>query len=415
MKRFIFSHADSLSSRQRAGVRRFPSFPLAALSLLAAAMALAQPGSPRVLFDGALQPHPIHLISINDDAIVYEDNLGRRRTATIGGFVALLPALPAAISSATPAPSNKMSPGTGLLEMTDGQRFPGRPAATGGMEGALVWSHPLFGRIIAPIDSIARIAMTGDAVPRQLDSGNKVDDQLVLSNGDRLVGLVLNLADPIEFEVDDHTLSIPMERVADASLANPSVTLSGMVVWLDDGSVAVVASLETTPDHNVSVRLQDGQAAEIPLDQVRAVAFDAGRLRSLVSIDIESQEPLGDRGVFDPVRVITSTGARGASDLNAPDLMLPGPMRAHWTLPAGVVRLAGVAEMPLESLPWGDCELVISQNNVELLRHRLNQEQPRIEFSLVVEPGELTIAVEPGAFGPINDRVVLRRPLLLSQ
>ncbi len=376
-----------------------------------------KPREKRVLLDRSLEPHQIKLISISDEVIIYEDDLGRRRQATVGGFVALLPALPSEASLATPRSAPSKSGGApGFLELTDGQRFPGQPAATGGQGDAMVWSHPLFGRLSAQIDSIARIVLQGSAeTSTQQNTEDAGTDQLVLVNGDRLVGFIVSLGDPVEFEADNTSISLPIERIAEASLSNPSRPLSGLVVWLDDGTVAVVASLETTQDQGVSVRLQDGQTATVQLDDVRAIAFAAGRLRPLASLTPTSQQVIGDRRLTDPLHIITSTGADGATDLNTPDIEFPGPMKASWNLPAGVVRLAGVAELPLDSLPWGDCEFVIQLNGVELLRDRLNQNNTRVKFSLPVEAGELVISVEPGEYGPISDRVVLRRPLLLVE
>lgn len=387
----------------------------AALVAVALSMgAHAQIDGSRVLLDARGESHQIRLISISDEAIIYEDALGRRRQATVGGYVALLPALPADASPAA-LPSGAMpSTDSGVLELSDGQRFPGRPAPTGGEDDALVWSHPTFGLVSAPIDSIARLALQPPAgAAATLPDENRIDDQLVLVNGDRLVGFLVSFGDPVEFEVDGETIAIPLDRISEATLANPPSPMSGMVVWLDDGSVAVVASLETRLDESVSIRLPDGQSALVPLEAVRAVAFDAGRLRPLATQSLVSQRAIGERGVFDPVRVLASSYA--PSDLNAPDIEFPGPMETVWALPAGAVRLAGVAELPLEALPWGDCELVIAQNGAEILRERLSQERTRLEFSLPVEPGDLRIAIEPGAYGPISDRVVLRRPLVLTE
>lgn len=381
----------------------------------APSLAIAQSDASRVLLDGRGESHQIRLISISDEAIIYEDQLGRRRQATVGGYVALLPALPDDVSRATPSRTDLSPIGPGVIEMNDGQRFPGQPAPTGGEDDALVWSHPTFGLVTAPIDSIARVALNPSTVmPRMTHDGELIDDQLVLVNGDRLVGFLVSFGDPVEFEVDGETIAIPLDRISEATLANPPASMSGMVVWLEDGSVAVVASLETRLDERVSVQLPGGQSAIVPLDDVRAVAFDAGRLHPLASIPIESQRAIGERGVFDPVHELIGS-ALAPADLNAADIELPGPMEARWNLPDGAVRFAGVAELPLEALPWGDCDLVIAQNGVELLRERLNLDRPRFEFSVPVEAGPMRIAVEPGAYGPISDRVVLRRPLVLTE
>ena len=64
---------------------------------------------------------------------------------------------------------------------------------------------------------------------------------------------------------------------------------------------------------------------------------------------------------------------------------------------------------------WGDCEFLISVDGVEVLRHHLSSETPSFPF-LVDTPGRiLTIEIDPGRYGPINDRVLIRRPLLLVE
>ncbi|RMH28271.1 MAG: hypothetical protein D6693_04040 [Planctomycetota bacterium] len=386
-----------------------------ALAILAAAgagapasRAATQPAPlDRVLLSDTLAPTRVRLVSISGEAIVYEDERGLRRQATVGGFVGLTPALP---DRPAPARRGRGAPDGGVLELTDGQRLPGAPAPTGGEDGAVVWTHPLFGRVGVALDDIARMALRGGPGSPQTPT---LDDQLVLVNGDRLVGFVVSLGDPVEFETDGQTVTIPLQRVAEADLANPPAPLAGLVVWLDDGSVLVVTSLETSVDETVRLSLPGGASAEIPLADLRAVVFEAGRLVPLADLTIAEQSPIGERGVFDPVRVLTGSGAAGASDLNAPDVELPGPMRAVFELPAGAARLAAVAELPLEALPWGACDLVIEQDGAELLRERLDQDQPRVEFSLAVAPGPVVIAVEPGPRGPINDRVALRRPVVL--
>jgi len=72
---------------------------------------------------------------------------------------------------------------------------------------------------------------------------------------------------------------------------------------------------------------------------------------------------------------------------------------------------------------WGTCELVVmvrrpGEADEELARVELGRASATrtLDFGL---PGadssrrRLVVRVEPGAFGPIQDRVVLRRPLLL--
>ena len=98
---------------------------------------------------------------------------------------------------------------------------------------------------------------------------------------------------------------------------------------------------------------------------------------------------------------------------------IPGPMRITWLLPEGSLRLGLEAELPEESRLWGHCNLVVSAavdgRESELARRTLSQDTPTTDLSIEVPDGaeSLSIAVEPGRYGPIQDRVVLNRAMLL--
>ena len=84
--------------------------------------------------------------------------------------------------------------------------------------------------------------------------------------------------------------------------------------------------------------------------------------------------------------------------------------------------LGGAAELPEDCRTWGDCVLVMTvgsgEHPRELFRAGLNAANPRAEFNLALPKSDgrstaLTVTVEAGAFGPIQDRVVLERAVLL--
>ena len=70
---------------------------------------------------------------------------------------------------------------------------------------------------------------------------------------------------------------------------------------------------------------------------------------------------------------------------------------------------------------WGDCDVRISVRGLEsqireLARGRVNADSPvlPINVSLPGSAGVLRLEVLPGAGGPIQDRIVLKRMLILS-
>lgn len=371
----------------------------------------------RVLLDDRLEARRITLLSLDGESIVYEDARGRRREATFGGFTAMLPVAEERIS-ANATLDRRSGFETGLLELTDGQRFPGQTAATGGTGEALVWSHPAFGRLTAPLERIAQVAMNEPEQGPSLSSenGELFEDRLLLVNGDRLSGFLLGLGDPVEFETDSDVLRIPLERIAAARLANEQESLQGLAVWLEDGTVAVVESLRARDqEQSLRLRLPDGQTADYAMSDVRAVAFDASRLRALADLEPIEQRAVGDRPLLDGLTPLPAPTGGSAADLNAPDLLLPGPMRVRWEIPAQARRLSAIAELPLDALPWGDCEVVVEVDGVERMRERLDRNHRRVRFSAPLDGSELEIRIEPGRGGPINDRVILRRPLILLE
>ncbi|TVQ33376.1 MAG: hypothetical protein EA376_02455 [Phycisphaeraceae bacterium] len=376
----------------------------------------------RVLVDRELEMRTIRLLSLTSDAIVYEDEQGRRRQATVGGFVALLPTAPAYGSRPRSADAFDHDASPGSIELIDGQRFPGEHAPTGGDEEMVVWTHPVFGRVSVALDRVAEVVLDA-GVHRQLRAeragrprSELVNDELLLINGDTLSGFVISLGDPIEIEIDGAVVSLAPERVASVRLAGTDEPMSGLVVWLEDGSVAVVTSMERGAEGAISLRLATGQSAGVPIESVRAMAFDAGRIRALASYAPVEEKPIGRRVLLSGVRSLVNP-LDAPVELNAPDIEFPGPMEARWLLPGGVRRFAAIAELPLDAQPWGDCELVIKIDGEEKLRERLWSGSPRLEFSLPFEVSdrarEMIVIVDPGRYGPVNDRVILRRPLLL--
>ena len=402
---------------------------IAAAAITAAAQDTAVAPEPdrRVLIDRDLKAREITLLSITEESIAYIDDQGRTRQASIGGLVAILPLdrswdAPPAIEPAetTDEPNDNGATTPGVLELADGQRIPGEYAPTGGDEDAIIWMHPVFGRVSINLDRVARAVLrkSGDAPippPNPQERTTTDKDELILANGDHLTGFVVSMGDPIEIEVAGDTITIAAERVAQVRLANPPRPMKGLVVWLDDGSVVVVAAIDGRDGESVELALPTGQTGVFPVDSLDAVAFRAGRLQGLASIAPDFQLPLGERLRGEPARILNDPVYQSSGQLRAPDIEIPGPMRIQWTLPPGVRRFATIAEMPFEAIPWGDCVLSVEVDSVEQARQRINADTPRFEITIPIEPDArtLTISVEPGAWGPINDRITLRRPLLL--
>ncbi|MCX5689237.1 MAG: hypothetical protein NTV94_05515, partial [Planctomycetota bacterium] len=109
--------------------------------------------------------------------------------------------------------------------------------------------------------------------------------------------------------------------------------------------------------------------------------------------------------------------------LGAADVELPGPMSVLCDVP-GASRVSGMVELPESCRVWGDCEVFIEVMSggagvtKPLWHQRLNGAQPRVAFNLMLpatSDAVLVVRVEAGENGPVMDKVVLRRPLLLMR
>ncbi|MEO1128472.1 MAG: hypothetical protein AAFX05_02055 [Planctomycetota bacterium] len=393
-------------------------------------------GVAAMLIDATLQTEAVRVLSLDEDRLIVADERGRRMELSVEGILALLPA-----SGELPDPSHgigAVSPNAaadavpvdalrarmrgeqqGVIELIDGQRLPGSPSTTTGEAESVQWSHPKLGEFVLPLERIARI-INPDASPalRLMLERDPVEDVVHLSNGDRLSGFVVSYANPVQIETDQDVVEVPSERVVAAVFANPRERIAGLIVWLEDGTVTTAETVRSPAGASVEIGLSGGQDAVYEIAELRAIGFDSGRLLALSDLDPVEQAPIGERRLAPPIQRINHpddvlTGS--AATLDALDVILPGPMRVVYEPPRIARRFATTASLAPGAAPWGDCELVILADDVELFRQRLYNEAPTIAVNLPLEgrPRTLTIMVEPGNNGPIRDRVILHRPLIL--
>jgi hypothetical protein len=376
---------------------------------------LAQEGVPRVLLDYQLQPRAVRLISIDTRNITSVDARGLMQTESLEQYVAMVPgADEAAPLGVAQRPA---------VELSDGRRFVGLPTGRAGDTETLEWKAAEFESPLSiPLEDIRRVRLRPGTAPAGAATAR---DALVLINGDVIEGFVESIGDPTRMDHDSGPVDIPLERIAEVRLGGPERRPEGMRLWLRSGTVAGIVSITTHRQGGGFEFLLpgDGQTeADAPwrrgaaaLDDLRAAAFDLGRLTPLASLGAARETGGPDRVFAEPLRIGESAGAV----LDAADIEFPGPMSATWALPAGAVRLGGIAEIPEDSRAWGDCVLVFSTGPdpaQEVYRAALSGKEPRVEFSIAlpgVRGATLTATVEAGPYGPIQDRVVLRRAVVL--
>lgn len=390
-------------------------------------------GATALLIDDQLRAEAVRLLQFNESSLVIIDGSGRRVRIPAEGLVALLPSAslpdPAhGVGAVSPVGAQRAVPldelrrrleaaTGGFVQTIDGTRFPGQPMATTGSTDMVAWAHPRFGEMAFEIESLASFVKPQASGLRVVLEEDPVEDVLHLANGDLLRGFIVSLADPVEIETDGTVIQIPNERVSAAVLSNPRKHLRGLIVWLDDGTVAGVERLVSDSGVEIQLTLPSGQDAIYEIEHLRAIGFGSGRLVALSDLEPTSQVPVGDRLLGTGITLVQHpddllTGS--AATLDAFDVELPGPMVVEYELPRGAIRFATTASLADASSPWGDCELIVSIDGVERLRQRITQADPVAPINVPIESGRtLTITLDPGRFGPIKDRVILHRPLLL--
>jgi len=411
-------------------------------------------GAPRVLIDRRLQEREVYFVGIDDRLLRYLDSGGLPRSEPIADYLALLPGsaeaatprrtiIPADTEPQGPPELSAASPPAAMLELTDGQRFaglptPSDPGAAPQNPDTIRWTHPVLGPLEIKLDQVRRIRLNQPADEAPIAPA--ADDIVILSNGDRLAGFIESIGATLHFSVagKDKAVEIPLDRIQELVLANPAQRPPphAIMAYFRDGSIIACRALNTNRVGELTInrRLQDSESpdpkpSEAPahpslrLDDLLAAAFDAAAMVPLATIPPATQEPAPGRRWTRPARAIDPH----RTILAAADITIPGPMTVEWDLPAGATRILSTAELPRQNWTWGNCILVVSivpatpsqAAETELLRQRLSADQPAATLSAALPdrpwPRRLRIRLEPGDYGPIQDQIILRRPLLLIE
>ena len=369
-------------------------------------------GPERVLIDNRLRARTVRVVGLDDTTVSYIDAGGLIRSEPFSEFVALLPA-----DGTVPPP-----PIVGLW-LADGQRLAGDLRGGDAVEGLVRWAHPALGVLDVSLEflAVARLLRAGETTREPASTVPLDADAVVLTNGDLVTGFVQSIGATTKVETGGAVREVERERIARVHIANPPGLPSGSAVWLADGSIVVVGGIHTGPTGVVRLHPaldksapagSEGSAVGVGREDLRlanivAVAFDAARIVPLSGIAPAEQRAIG-RDWAAPLI------AGGGDVLWAADLSMPGPMSVSWDVPAG--RLWMTAELPADMWTWGDCELVVSVGGAEAKRTRLWAEHAAEDVVVdLPSAGRLTITLEPGRYGAIQDRVVLRRAVVVRE
>lgn len=394
------------------------SAPISLLALvLAAGLAPGQPVGTtpsRVLLDLNFRATPVELISLSATELRARDAEGRALTLPRASVLAILSRQEGARE--TPSQEDRVAPAQQpRVRLVDGQVFPGAPASEPAAADFLRWEVPGWGPVTLPLDRVASVSLTPLTASERAPGAT---DRVLLSNGDSVEGFVAEVGGVIRIEGERDVTTLPTDRARGVVFSNPGVPPAGCMLWLVSDVVAAVDSLTVDSAGVCSFVPGFGEkSAELktaPFASVRAVVFDSARVRALATIPWASVGPSpGSTRRWTPPP-ITGDPARAA--LFAADIELPGPMTVEWDVPHGARVLAGDAELPPSCRVWGDCTLSVRAGDGTVLwEQRLSGEKPEATFRLDLPQGlsRLRMIVDPGANGAVQDRVVLRAPVML--
>ncbi|MEM9884160.1 MAG: hypothetical protein AAF800_14700 [Planctomycetota bacterium] len=370
--------------------------------------------TPAELTTPQLERQPISLTGLDGGTLRYFDDDRRLAERPTSDFVRLTLRPEEVVR-----PEDSATQAAAEIELIDGQRLTGRWVGVARGGEAVVWAHPSLGTFTLGLDDL-RSVVFGDAGPTESRGTTPAADTATLRNGDRIAGFVVAVSEmSVALLPDgaDAEVQLPLAELVSLTFANPAgdAGVAGDLVRLTDGSRVRAGgvgvrrgTLRLTP----SLADQPTKRA-LPLADVAAVDFAAAGLRLI---------ELTDR----PLRIDTPSRAFGLdwpAEVTGDTLRLHAPAAVRFVLPPGARRFAGTAELDLPpGLSAAQRRLADTRLDLPGLRLRLHADRPRQDFNLPLSPGDLDVdddgptlplRLDPGANGPVLDRVRLRNLIIL--
>lgn len=396
------------------------------------------PAHRRVLVTRDLKYFDASEVELGSAQIRYRDANGRMASVESASIVAMLPAT--TVVSDVPGSAKAIewrevadaaTGPQGRVELVDGQVVPGRLGGGETKQDSIAWEHPLLGKVQLPIESIARVVLKNDAgvAARPDGDGEPSNDVVWFTNGDVAKGVVESIsmespeqggaanAGELAMDIAGKAFKTPLSRVAAVGFANPKKTPSGVFAWLRDGTVVGGASAEMG---SASLTLEGASlggaggshSLTIAWDEVAAVNLDVGKVVPLATLAMGSVLPGEGREWAIPPKVQSRQQAAGGVG----EIELSGPIGVAWTLPSPARLVAMSASLHPAARMLGDCVVVVECGG-ETVRQRLNAQTPTFEIRL--KPSDeskaatVRVTIESGEGGSIQDRVVLKRAMVV--
>jgi len=378
----------------------------------------------RVIVDRDLARIEATSVEFGPDQTRYRDNNGKAQSIATSAILMVLPAEPKPAGTVKGIEWREIADvetgPLGRVEMLDGQMIPGKLVAGVAKQDCIRWEHSLLGVMELPLDGISRLVFK-PGTPSVAVNGTS--DSIQFTNGDVARGTLEKIeiaeesaAAQLTMDVAGKPFSAGLDRVVSVTLANPPSQAQGVFVWLRDGTVAGSreAQFATTGLTLSGSLLGADKPLTIPWDEVVGVNVDAGKVIALSSV--ATSEVLAIEGrAWAAEPVVESSGSVPAG---VGEVDLSGPIKVRWSLPGSARLVSMVAMLPPSARTMGDCVLVVECGG-KTVRQRLHGGEPsvfvRLEPTDPAGAGTLTVTIESGEGGSIQDRVVLRRAIVLMK
>ncbi len=392
--------------------------------------------SPAIFIGQDLKPTRVRLHAAGNGQVFYslpDDN--SLRDASLSAFPRILFPKPETDDPGV----TSVDPRAGLITLVDGRRVAGRLVA-GGDDESVAWEHRALGKMTFSLDDVRAIRLpvsAENAKPLQAtNDAPAATDQLVLANGDRLGGFIVAIrASGVEIQPDgqDDAITLPLDRVARITLANPAPDDDAPnvdnTVWLRDGSRVRFGVVEVEGQSvllsNVLIRAGGPtKPIRVPIETVRRIDVGLGgahiddvivgrALRRIIDLtDLPRKVTAG--GLVFGVPMPPTVESAGDTALAATNLRLHAPVTVQLDLPEGASRLAFVAELDTSNASahdWADLDLTVRVDGTAVAQAKINGDSPRTRLN--VKAGRrVELVVGSGANGPVLDRLRLRDAMI---
>jgi len=324
-----------------------------------------------------------------------------------------------ALPDQTPPPRSRSTSGSGSpawLTMTDNQHFPILVMNDGDPHTLSFTS--VFNNAIRSVDLEHVSSLTTESGSM---SFSEDDDLVVLTNGDHISGFIESINLSVTIDTSTGLRTYPLDQTQLVRLANNPQRTQGVYLHLDTETRLRATDLAASANNFGSATITGlGTPEIVEFESHRfgglGIVHNQQRLVALTSLDPLEIEPTGERAwTPEPKSLLSTIPHSGLGDLD-----LRSPVSVTYVLEPGATSFACTVD--LVAGPWSDCTLIVesmdaqsSVQQLDLVQLNPDNQTHRLLVDFPQGASRLIIRIEPGKKGPIQDRVILRRPRLLIE